>query len=437
MTISVAAAQDLQDSLMLVDQLTIQYGVDHYELTLEDKKLIESFLVSKDDFEMIYQIEAHTDSDGSSDYNDQLSKKRVTWVYSFLIDYGIPVDQISSSSHGEHQLLYVEYNDDHKLKNRRCVIRKLQKVSVVKSDHRKNIQMIGIAIDADTKRRIPASIHLSLEEGASVINIDTINGAILNITKEEEVSYLVKSKGYFPVIRKFRLSKQPILSEIVFAMTKLDLNKTLKTNIQFHGNQSVILANSMREVNILSESLLSNPEICIELQGHIHHFASAEVPIGSFDHGLSIARSLEIFSEMQEAGVSAKRMLARGYGNSQLIYPNAKNENESSANRRVELKVISCDSTATLKNDSIIDPSIYKSRSRRVRQIDREKVAPTSVLQRKFSQVKFNEDLKMLDLKIKRSIIEQLKKMKHEGEDPSVFTYAELLKLSLSLKEEE
>lgn len=67
-------------------------------------------------------IAAHTDLEGSNQYNDELSKKRAAAVYAYLLEKGVPAEKISSGYFGETQP--VELNRAWKLarKNRRVEI---------------------------------------------------------------------------------------------------------------------------------------------------------------------------------------------------------------------------------------------------------------------------------------------------------------------------
>ena len=67
-------------------------------------------------------IAAHTDLEGSNQYNDELSKKRAAAVYAYLIEKGVPAEKISSGYYGETKP--VELNRAWKLarKNRRVEI---------------------------------------------------------------------------------------------------------------------------------------------------------------------------------------------------------------------------------------------------------------------------------------------------------------------------
>lgn len=69
------------------------------------------------------EIKAHTDSDGSIEYNFRLSEKRLKSVSDYLIRNSISSDRIIIKSFGETQLLNTEKTEREKLKNRRVEIK--------------------------------------------------------------------------------------------------------------------------------------------------------------------------------------------------------------------------------------------------------------------------------------------------------------------------
>lgn len=65
------------------------------------------------------QITAHTDSQGSDDYNQNLSERRATSVATYLSNQGIDIGRISSSAYGESQPIDTNETPEGRLRNRR------------------------------------------------------------------------------------------------------------------------------------------------------------------------------------------------------------------------------------------------------------------------------------------------------------------------------
>jgi flagellar motor protein MotB len=51
-------------------------------------------------------------------------------------------------------------------------------------------------------------------------------------------------------------------------------------------------------------------------------------------------RARTIYEQLIERGIDSKRLVFKGYGNTEMLFPRAKNDEEESANRRVEIKIM-------------------------------------------------------------------------------------------------
>ena len=74
-----------------------------YELTNNSQselKIVVEFLVEN---RINIQIEGHTDQTGDAEYNQRLSEQRAKAVYDFLIESGIPSDQLKFKGFGSTQ----------------------------------------------------------------------------------------------------------------------------------------------------------------------------------------------------------------------------------------------------------------------------------------------------------------------------------------------
>jgi len=68
---------------------------------------------------MVIEIAGHTDATGPEEYNLQLSKRRATTVYNYLVNSGISKDKVSVKYYGESQPASTNETRDGRTKNRR------------------------------------------------------------------------------------------------------------------------------------------------------------------------------------------------------------------------------------------------------------------------------------------------------------------------------
>ncbi len=71
------------------------------------------------------EISGHTDSDGSEDYNDDLSARRATAVVDHLVNNGIPAEQLEARGYGALRPLVPNDSPENKARNRRTEMRVL------------------------------------------------------------------------------------------------------------------------------------------------------------------------------------------------------------------------------------------------------------------------------------------------------------------------
>jgi outer membrane protein OmpA-like peptidoglycan-associated protein len=112
------------------------------------------------------------------------------------------------------------------------------------------------------------------------------------------------------------------------AITKLD-------DIYFAGGLAIILEESMPRLKRLKDFLLLNPNISIEVQGHVNDEGGNSLS----SQRLSKKRAKRIVEYLISCGIEPERLSAVGYGNTKPIYPKPESEEQKEANRRVEVKI--------------------------------------------------------------------------------------------------
>ena len=106
-------------------------------------------------------------------------------------------------------------------------------------------------------------------------------------------------------------------------------------NIYYDLDKADIRADAAKELDKLVQILKDNPSIRIELSSHTDDRAS-----DSYNLNLSQRRAQSAVDYIVSQGISRDRLVAKGYGETQLIIPNAQTEEEHQVNRRTEFKVI-------------------------------------------------------------------------------------------------
>lgn len=104
----------------------VVFKVNSDELTSQSKSiLLKASVVLKEFSDVKVEIQAHTDSQGSSEYNKALSAKRAKSVKAFFVEQGIDSSRISSEGYGEDRPVASNETEEGRAKNRRVEIKPL------------------------------------------------------------------------------------------------------------------------------------------------------------------------------------------------------------------------------------------------------------------------------------------------------------------------
>jgi|GEM_PF-1081753 len=359
-----------RDSSILIAKLVVNYDSDSYEISDIDAEEIIGFIDNQNVETLFFDIKAYTDSDGSHDYNIKLSENRSHEVEKLLLAKGIANDQIVSHAYGESRAVDA-YSDTEKALNRKTEITVFQKLQYV--------LFTGSISSEDTTYIEGAELSVYDEGVKRQVTIRENNKFSVPIPIDRKVELHFIAKDHFHYIERLKLGVNAKPRNINFEMKRMELGATLRMDLRFEGGLSALLYDSKWELESLFKTLLLNPDICIELAGHINEPNKPAVKRGSDNFDLSIARSLVIKEYLTVRDIAEDRLLSRGYGSSHMIYPKARSEFKMTKNRRVEVIVAPCDSTSVLLDDIIENPERFKI-----------SVVP---IQRKYNPETIDEDL--------------------------------------------
>jgi len=127
-----------------------------------------------------------------------------------------------------------------------------------------------------------------------------------------------------------------ITLDTTIVLDQLILEKSIVLdNIYYDLNKSDIRSDAGLELDKLVKILKDNPSIRIELSSHTDSRSSDD-----YNLNLSQRRAQSAVDYLVSQGIAADRLVAKGYGETQLLVPNAQTEEEHQTNRRTEFKVI-------------------------------------------------------------------------------------------------
>ena len=121
--------------------------------------------------------------------------------------------------------------------------------------------------------------------------------------------------------------------------------KVVLDDIHFVGNDSKVLRSSQGSLYMLLHFMEQNPAATIEIQGHVNGPTIKKNNPELVE--LSTERAQTVFNFLLVNDVDPSRLAYVGMGNSQMLFPDPKNRQESEANRRVEVRITGYGELAT------------------------------------------------------------------------------------------
>ena len=113
-------------------------------------------------------------------------------------------------------------------------------------------------------------------------------------------------------------------------------DKLVLNNILFQANSTTMVARSKSELSSLVYLLKNNPNLKIEIHGHVN---APKEKNSDYNLQLSEGRAKAIYDYLVKNRIDPSRLGYKGFGNTQMLFPNAKSELEMKFNRRVEILV--------------------------------------------------------------------------------------------------
>jgi len=197
----------------------------------------------------------------------------------------------------------------------------------------------GYIKDSKTQKPLYSTVELvnsRTGERVSRFLSDPVTGDYMSVLPEEgQYIMYIETPGYFFKSLKFDFKQGNENKELDIHLTKIEKErKETLDNIFFDTGSARLRSESDIELKKLTEMLNLNPRLSVEISGH-----TDDVGNDKDNLELSNRRAAAVVEYLKGKGISADRLVAKGYGESQ---PKVKNDSEANRqlNRRIELKVL-------------------------------------------------------------------------------------------------
>lgn len=249
----------------------------------------------------ITKVLGYCDSVDDRKYNKDLAMRRVNTMVAFFTKNNVKIaDKAELKSFGK----------DFKYSKNQSENRKVEVFYTLVKGKETEVKTTKTMPDGPFGKRV--SREPSGEETAQNQQNDFFESTDMEAVVEEERLTLVS---------KFEKAKKGDLIRI--------------SNINFYFNSEKVMDQSFPLLDELLDIMLNNPNLTIEIHGHICCNPNPN------DTKLSYRRALVILKYLTTNGVEVSRLAFRGYGSNDPIYRlPEKNEKERAANRRVEILIV-------------------------------------------------------------------------------------------------
>lgn len=273
-------------------ETSVYFDFDKADLTKNATVRLDSLISNKKVASL--DIYGHCDQLGSKEYNYKLSERRADAVRDYLISKGVEAAIIKTiKGFGEDQPLIDRLDEMSRQANRRVSI------------------FATYAVVAD----------VVVPEKSRVVETPVVQP---------------------PQTKAKTQRREKLVDEIRDTATKAGQNIILR-NINFYGGSHRFLPTSYDALDELLDAMIKIPTLVIEIQGHI---CCREDEGDGMDNDtgepfLSFNRARAVYTFLVRNGIDKSRMTYRGFGHRFPIYDIELSEEERTANRRVEIKIVS------------------------------------------------------------------------------------------------
>jgi outer membrane protein OmpA-like peptidoglycan-associated protein len=212
---------------------------------------------------------------------------------------------------------------------------------IIIPNNNESVQILSISvIDKETKKEVSAKIKVKENTNKQVFENEGVSTWSLPVNTGEKYTISILSSGYMLHVVDFEAGETE--NKLVFELQKIQKDSSIYfNNILFAGNQAIFLEESYEELELLLLMMIENPSLEIEIQGHVNcPYDMCVEKMTESNQLLSNDRARAVYDFLISNDVSSERIQWKGYSNSKMLYPYARDERQMKFNRRVEIKIL-------------------------------------------------------------------------------------------------
>lgn len=319
-----------------IAEMQFNYDFNSHQLSKDELVKLDRFMESYTDKAYFIVISSGTDSIGNLSKNQALSEKRSKTVLDFLLKKGFDKTHVRLNNHGEHRPTADNSSEEGRRNNRYSRVELFEE----KINLEKHISISATLKDDETNLPIADSMVLVFHQENPDTFYSDKKGNLQIIVPDSVKAVDIFIKDYFFVTLGVDKEKARYVKIQVPVKKAKVGNKANFDNILFLGDKAVMISGSYKTCDKIARFLKYNPQRIVEIAGHINEPNMPKVLVNSSKFELSQQRAMRVCNYLIEKGIDKERLIAKGYGNWEMLFPIAITEEEQRKNRRVEVKII-------------------------------------------------------------------------------------------------
>lgn len=197
--------------------------------------------------------------------------------------------------------------------------------------------MLHVTVSDSAGNPITAQLDVTGLKSGKVNTIDT-SEYDFTLNHGQSININCNAKGYMFTQSTYTAKDTGGEAQLEIKLARVVDNKsTVLKGIYFHEGNAVFLPTSQNSLMNVLAFMRSNPTVNIIVKGYVNDPGNGNSGAAK---KLSKERAQAVLDFLVAAGISKKRLDFKGYGNSNMLYPNPANDTEAQANRRVEIEVV-------------------------------------------------------------------------------------------------
>ena len=200
-------------------------------------------------------------------------------------------------------------------------------------------KMIIKVLDGVSKSPVSADVIIKGLNPRKAVVLSSVSDTTLLLKSYRLYTVSVVKKGHMYFAHTFWPDEKEVHEEWVILKP---LSVGLKTNIEdiyFLGDQTEIYFKSVPALEELIAFMKANPTVKIRIIGHANG-PDTEKRGASFYKKASEKRAEAVRDYLIQHGIEPERLVTKGAGNTEMIYPNPETDWQTQANRRIEVEII-------------------------------------------------------------------------------------------------